>query len=105
MKNSDTPQQQKATKNIRKLIQALEPMATDSQLATEVKVLEQNISIFDQLRQALRIALPQTKNGLNDQGADIEIKTIEKDVSKFTQEVKNRQDYLQNKDLHKAIFQ
>ena len=39
--------------------------------------------MFDKLREALRIALPEGKSGLNDEGDDTDIKTIEKRVSQF----------------------
>ncbi len=39
--------------------------------------------VFDKLRQALRIAMPEGKSGLNDNGDETDVKTIEGQVSKF----------------------
>lgn len=51
-----------------------------------LKILVQNIQdeivIFDELREAMRIACPDNNQGLNDKGDD-DIKTIESRVSKF----------------------
>jgi len=44
---------------------------------------ESKAVVFDKLRQALRIALPESKNGLNDNGEDTDIQTIEKNVREF----------------------
>ena len=84
---------------------ALENIATDSQLATEIENFEQHINVFEDLRKALRIALPETKNGLNDQGTDVGIQTIEKDVKKFIQKIKSQENYQDNKRLLKMVEQ
>ena len=39
--------------------------------------------VFDKLREALRIAMTEGKNGLNDDGDETDIKTIEKKVTEF----------------------
>ncbi len=39
--------------------------------------------MFDKLRKAMQIALPESKKGLNDDGNDAEIKTIKKEVTRF----------------------
>lgn len=105
VQNFSTTEQQKAAKNLKKLILALELPATDQKLAETVSILEENINVFDDLRQALRIALPDTKDGLNDQGMEVEMKTIEEDVAKFTQKIKKQENYQQNKDLQKMVEQ
>ena len=101
----DTHQQQKASKNLNKLVLALENITTDSQLAAEMDVFEQHISVFDNLRKALRIALPETKNGLNDQGIDTEIQTIEKDVHEFVRKTISHENYQDKTELQKMVGQ
>ena len=39
--------------------------------------LERKAVVFDKLRTAMRIALPEGKNGINDNGDDVDIKSIE----------------------------
>ena len=39
--------------------------------------------VFDKLREALRIAVPEGKNGLNDSGDETDMKTIEEKVGEF----------------------
>jgi hypothetical protein len=55
---------------------------TDSALEKLVQNIQGKIAIFDELRDAMRIACPDKNRGLNDKGDD-DIKTIESRVSKF----------------------
>ena len=50
--------------------------------------MSDKVKIFDQLRKAMRIAQPSSKKGLNDDGDDSDIQTIEKRVRKFRQSPK-----------------
>jgi len=45
--------------------------------------LERKAEVFDKLRTAMRIALPESKNGINDNGDDADIKSIEEKVTAF----------------------
>jgi hypothetical protein len=45
--------------------------------------LEQKARVFDKLRMAMRIALPEGKNGINDNGDDVNMKSIEEKVTTF----------------------
>ena len=65
------------------LWQLLEGIVQDKALNETVARLESKAVVFDKLRQALRIALPESKNGLNDNGEDTDIPTIEKNVREF----------------------
>jgi hypothetical protein len=60
-----------------------------------VTSMEAKTEVFDKLRDALRIALPDGKNGLNDDGDETDIKTIEKNVNEF------REWLVSNKDREK----
>lgn len=57
----------------------------DKELKDSIASLETKAEVFDRLRQALRIALPSGKSGLNDDGDETDIKTIENKVSEFRQ--------------------
>jgi hypothetical protein len=45
--------------------------------------LERKTAVFDKLRTAMRIALPEGKNGINDNGDDTDMKSIEGKVTTF----------------------
>jgi len=51
-------------------------------LTHSLKLIKEKISIFDELRDAMRIVAPNNEEGLND-GGDVEIKMIETGVKKF----------------------
>ncbi len=55
---------------------------TDAALQKLVLRMQETISIFEILREAMRIASPDNRQGLNDEGDD-DIKTIESRVKKF----------------------
>ena len=61
----------------------LKKVFKDKKLNDAVKSLEEKSPVFDRLREAMRIALPEGKNGLNDDGVDADIMTIEKQVNQF----------------------
>ncbi len=57
-------------------------MLADQALASTVLRMHDKVGIFDQLREAMRIAQPDSGNGLNDEG-DPDITTIEDRVTRF----------------------
>ena len=58
-------------------------VVTDPDFETSVEELRWRCRLFDQLRQAMRIAVAGGRNGLNDDGAGIEMDTIRKRVDRF----------------------
>ena len=48
-----------------------------------VEALEKRVILFEKLRKAMRIALPSGRYGLNDEGCNIDIRTIEYRTIKF----------------------
>jgi hypothetical protein len=54
----------------------------DQALSSAVRRMQDKVEIFDQLREAMRIAQPDSGNGLNDQG-DPDITTIKERVTRF----------------------
>ena len=63
----------------------LHKIVVDSALESVSLRMTEKIQVFDQLRQCMRIALPERKQGLNDDG-DTDIKIIEKEVTQFCQD-------------------
>ena len=63
--------------------QLLDEVLSDKQLKESAAEMEAKAKVFDKLREALRIALPEGKKGLNDDGDETDIKTIERKVTEF----------------------
>jgi hypothetical protein len=63
-------------------LMALNKVLTDQALATTVLRMQEKARIFDRLRDAMRIAQPDSCNGLNDDG-DPDITTIKERVTRF----------------------
>jgi hypothetical protein len=61
----------------------LRAVARDSTLMKTVDTMHEKVQVFDRLRAAMRITLPQNKRGLNDDGELCTMKTIKKEVTKF----------------------
>ncbi len=70
-------------KYIVKLSKIVSDIINDTQCQQEVKELQWRCKVFDNLRKAMRIAPPDGKNGLNDDGADDDISTIRNSVQRF----------------------
>jgi len=64
---------------MRDLIDPLE----DSVLRKAAEILHEKAVVFDRLREAMRIAVPDGRRGLNDRGDGCQIRTIEKAVGQF----------------------
>ncbi len=64
------------------LLAPLSKALTDKALASTVLRMQEKIRIFDQLREAMRIAQPDSQSGLNDEG-DADIQTIRSRVIAF----------------------
>jgi len=65
------------------LIKILNRVTNDKDLKQTASFLEENETIFNELREALRITLKNNTQGLNDEGENCEIKTISDKVAKF----------------------
>ena len=64
------------------LLAPLSKTLADKALASTVLRMQEKIRIFDQLREAMRIAQPDSQSGLNDEG-DADIETIRARVTAF----------------------
>ena len=61
-------------------------ISRDSELHNVARQVEEKSAVFDQLRERMRIALPQTDQGLNDRGDEtINLREIEQKVKEFRQ--------------------
>lgn len=65
------------------LYKVVTKVVEDERLNDLAKKLKSKIVVFDELRYAMRIALPEGKNGINDDGVSTEIKSIEKKMIEF----------------------
>ncbi len=65
------------------LYNAITITAEDNRLNELAQKLEAKIEVFDKLRCAMRIALPEGKNGLNDNGDVPDMKSIEEKMTAF----------------------
>ena len=63
------------------LMQLVKPLR-DQAMQQTLKLINKKINVFDKLREAMRIALPDSQAGLNDEG-DNDIKTIKAQVKYF----------------------
>jgi len=75
-----TPKEKKLCTTIRN---DLKPVIRDSVLKKASARMQEKVVVFDRLRNAMRIMLPENKRGLNDMGDSCNMKTIEKEVTKF----------------------
>lgn len=73
----------KDNRSFTQLKQLLDEVLADKELNESAANMEAKARVFDKLRKALRIALPEGKNGLNDDGDETDIKTIERKVTDF----------------------
>jgi hypothetical protein len=63
--------------------QFLEEVLSDQKLAETAADMKEKVTVFDRLRTALRIAECEGKQGLNDDGDDVDMKTIKENVIAF----------------------
>lgn len=67
----------------RTLRSELQPVIRDSTLKRSIAAMTEKVEVFARLRAAMRITVPNDKHALNDNGELCDIRTIEKEVSKF----------------------
>ena len=83
----------------------MKPIIKDKVLWKALEAIEEKIAVFERLRKAMRIAAPSGRRGLNDEGQNSNIRTIEGGVKKFRAWLTSRKDYPQNPDAQKMIEQ
>jgi len=85
-----------------KLWRPLTRVVEDPQLKRVASQMDKKVKIFNKLRCALSIAVVQSNKGLNDDGQQVSIKSIEKEVRKFRQEILSGKAY--RKDNYKNMI-
>lgn len=89
IRDSRLRHEDKIYKPLFQLFRLTKGVMDDPTLTKSVAQIEQRVKVFDNLRKALRIALPDGGKGLNDDGDGTDIKTIEEKVKEFRQQVMN----------------
>lgn len=72
-----------ANRPFSQLYKVLTKVVEDKRLNDLAKNLEVKAEVFDKLRSAMRIALPEGKDGINDNGDSTDMKSIEEKVTAF----------------------
>ena len=85
IKDIDLGNFSKANRPFYQLDKVLTEVVEDKRLSNLAKNLESKVIVFDKLRCAMRIALPEGKKGINDNGDSVDMKTIEEKVTAFRQ--------------------
>ncbi len=93
------------TKIIAKIIADLTPLIKDIQCREAFQTLCEKGKTFDELRYALAITLPDKAKGLNDNGEDVDIDTIQARVKNFKENLLATERYHQNTCYQKLIDQ
>jgi hypothetical protein len=88
-----------------KLNRVLARAINDSNLKTTVSRMEEKVQIFDQLRDTMRIAVANGKKGLNDDGENVDMKTIKEAVTIFRNSDKIKAAVESNVDYKKMVKQ
>jgi len=86
------------------LFRLIHRMMDDLTLSKSVTQIEKRVEVFENLRKALRIALPEGKHGLNDDGQDTDLKTIKKQVEAFREQL-TTESPVSGKDPYKKMIQ
>jgi len=87
------------------LFRSIKQVMDDAPLRKSVAQLEARAKVFDNLRQALRITLPEGNKGLNDDGDDTDMKAIEGSVKAFRERITSDSHLAQEAKYKKMIEQ
>jgi len=96
---------EKTHKPLHRLFRSIKQVMDDQVLRRSASRLDDRMGVFDTLRKALRIALPGGKNGLNDDGDDTDMKTIEQKVEGFRKQLSSDPKLSQKHEYKKMIAQ
>jgi len=88
-----------------KILVDLKHIMKDKGLWDAVADIKQRITVFERLRDAMRIASPSGPHGLNDEGSKSNIRTLEQRVTTFRAWLTSRKYYAQSPDVQKMIAQ
>jgi len=88
-----------------KIYHLLAKVCSDKTLACAVTDMEEKVTVFDKLRDAMRVAPKSGRLALNEDGLNANIETIEKDVKKFRTWLSQNRIYSSKKVFQKMITQ
>ncbi len=91
----------KGSKPFYQLMKLLNRIVGDTELKQSARFLTKNEKVFNELRKALRITLPDSDKGLNDSGEECDMKSIADKVTKFVE----KYDLSENQSHQKMIVQ
>jgi len=95
----------KIKKPFYKLFKPLNMVMNDQRLSKTISQMEEKTKVFDRLRKALCIALPEGKKGLNDDGEETDIRTIEEKVKDFREGITTDKQLSKKDDYKKMVKQ
>ncbi len=96
----------KENKVYSKISHDLHDVLGDTELMELAQSMEEKVTVFDRLRKAMRITLPEHKRGLNDPGdRSVSMNTIEREVGKFISSLKKSKSYSHQPAYHKLVEQ
>jgi len=95
----------RAGRSLRGLLRLLETVTGDGKLKNDAQEMEKKVTVFDALRQALSIARPEGKHGLNDDGDEPGLESIEQKVKAFRKSLGNEKRLTGNRAYDKMIGQ
>ena len=88
-----------------KLIKSLRSVAKDPKLPKIAARMEEKVIVFEQLRNAMRLAVPGCKKGLKDPGDQVKMETIQKRVTHFRDRIRKEKSYSSNTSYQKMVAQ
>jgi hypothetical protein len=96
----------KENKVYSKISHDLVGVINDSVLCKAALKMEGKVAVFNRLRKAMRITLPENKRGLNDNGElPTNMKTIKKEVAKFRAWLSKSKEHSEHKEYQKMVEQ
>lgn len=95
----------KDNKPFYQIYRTFKEVVEDKQLNELASSLERKAQVFDKLRTAMRIALPENKSGINDNGDDADMKNIEEKVTIFREWLASASDPQRKKTYAKMLDQ
>lgn len=96
---------EKTHRPLHKLFRLIKQVMDDQGLKRSAARLDEKADVFDALRKALRIALPEGRNGLNDNGDDTDMKTIKQKVEEFRKELTSDIKFSNSEEYKKMVKQ
>jgi len=104
IRNTSLRYENRTYKPLFQLFRLTKKIMDDQTLRKAVAQMQERTKVFEDLRKALRIALPEGKKGLNDDGDDADIETIEEKVKEFREQITTDSRFSE-KQHHKKMIQ